>query len=112
MEQKFHLRRLIVVLSSVLLVMAQTGAFTYTWFYSYVKLGALDRPFYQMGNYAVIALHAVCSLPHIAQTGSPLGWLDEHHQGGSRFCGEESKQREGQCQCKSKAEHTHSGAKE
>ena len=32
MEQKFNLKRLIVLLSSVLLVVAQTGVFTYTWF--------------------------------------------------------------------------------
>ena len=62
MEQKFNLKRLIVLLSSVLLVVAQTGVFTYTWFYSYVNLGALDRPFYFMGNYAVIALYTVMLL--------------------------------------------------
>ena len=62
MEQKLHLKQLIVVLSSVLLVVAQTCAFTYTWFYSYVRLGALDKPFYQMGNYAVIALYTVMLL--------------------------------------------------
>ena len=62
MEHKFNLKRLIVLLSSVLLVLAQTGVFTYTWFYSYVSLGALDRPFYFMGNYAVIALYTVMLL--------------------------------------------------
>ena len=59
MEQRFHLKRLIILLSSVLLVLTQVGVFTYTWFYSYVNLGALDQPFYFMGNYAVIALYLV-----------------------------------------------------
>ena len=62
MKQKIHLKQLIVVLSSVLLVIAQTGVFTYTWFYSYVRLGALDKPFYHMGNYAVITLYTVMLL--------------------------------------------------
>ena len=62
MEQKFHLKRLIVLLSSVLLVLAQMGVFTYIWFYSYVSHGALEDPFYFMGNYAVIVLYAVMLL--------------------------------------------------
>ena len=62
MEHKFHLKRLIVLLSSVLLVLAQMGVFTYIWFYSYVSHGALEDPFYFMGNYAVIALYAVMLL--------------------------------------------------
>ena len=48
MEQKFHLKRLIVLLSSVLLVLAQMGVFTYIWFHSYVSHGALEDPFYFM----------------------------------------------------------------
>ena len=62
MEHKFHLKRLIVLLSSVLLVLAQMGVFTYVWFYSYISHGALDDPFYFMGNYAVIALYVVMLL--------------------------------------------------
>lgn len=62
MEQKFHLKRLIVLLSSVLLVLAQMGVFTYIWFHSYVSHGALEDPFYFMGNYAVIALYVVMLL--------------------------------------------------
>ena len=62
MEHKFHLKRLIVLLSSVLLVLAQMGVFTYVWLYSYISHGALDDPFYFMGNYAVIALYVVMLL--------------------------------------------------
>ena len=62
MEQQFHLKRLIVLMSSVLLVIAQMGAFTYIWFHSYVYLGALDKPFYFMGNFAVIGLYTVMLL--------------------------------------------------
>ena len=62
MDQKFHLKRFIVLMSSVLLVLAQTGVFTFVWFYSYVYPGALDKPFYYMGNYAVIALYTVMLL--------------------------------------------------
>ena len=62
MEHKFHLKRLIVLLSSVLLVLAQMGVFTFVWFYSYVSHGALEDPFYFMGNYAVIALYVVMLL--------------------------------------------------
>ena len=59
MVHKFHLKRLIVLLSSVLLVLVQTAVFTYVWFHSYVNHGALEDPFYFMGNYAIIALYVV-----------------------------------------------------
>ena len=62
MDQKLNLKRFIVLMSSVLLVLAQAGVFTVTWFYSYVYTGALDEPFYFMGNLAVIALYAVMLL--------------------------------------------------
>ena len=59
MDKKFHLKRLIVLLASAMLLAVQTGIFAYTWFHSYVEGGALDKPFFFRGNYAVIALYAL-----------------------------------------------------
>ena len=59
MDKKYHLKRLIVLLASAMLLITETGIFAYTWFYSYAYTGALERPFFYMGNLAVIALYAL-----------------------------------------------------
>ena len=62
MDNKFHLKRLIVLLASAMLLIAQTFVFAFTWFHSYVEAGALERPFFFRGNIAVIALYTVMLL--------------------------------------------------
>ena len=62
MNHKYHLKRLIVLLASAMLLIAQTGVFAFTWFNSYVEAGALDKPFFFMGNFAVIFLYALMLL--------------------------------------------------
>lgn len=62
MDNKYHLKRLIVLLDSAMLMIAQTLVFAFTWFDSYVEAGALDKPFFFMGNFAVIALYAIMLL--------------------------------------------------
>ena len=59
MDKKYHLKRLIVLLASAMLLVIQTGIFAFTWFHSYVETGALDQPFFFKGNFAVIALYTL-----------------------------------------------------
>ena len=59
MDTQYHLKRLIVLLSSAMLLIVETGVFAYTWFASYVYAGALDQPFFYKGNFAIIGLYAV-----------------------------------------------------
>ena len=59
MDHQYHLKRLIVLLSSAMLLIVETGVFAYTWFASYVYAGALDQPFFYKGNFAIIGLYAV-----------------------------------------------------
>ena len=59
MDNKYHLKRLIVLLSSAMLLIVETGVFAYTWFSSYVYAGALDQPFFYKGNFAMIGLYAL-----------------------------------------------------
>ena len=62
MDKKYHLKRLIVLLGCAMLLIAQTFVFAFTWFNSYVEAGALDQPFFFMGNFAVIGLYAMMLL--------------------------------------------------
>ena len=62
MDKQYHLKRLIVLLASAMLLIAQTSVFAFTWFNSYVEAGALDKPFFFMGNVAVIALYTLMLL--------------------------------------------------
>ena len=59
MDKKYHLKRLIVLFASAMLLVIQTGIFAFTWFHSYVEAGALDQPYFFKGNFAVIALYAL-----------------------------------------------------
>ena len=59
MDNQYHLKRLIVLLSSAMLLIVETGVFAYTWFASYVYGGALDQPYFYKGNLAIIGLYAV-----------------------------------------------------
>ena len=59
MDNKYHLKRLIVFAASALLLVAQTCVFAFTWFNSYVETGALEQPFFYKGNFAIIGLYAV-----------------------------------------------------
>ena len=62
MDNKYHLKRLIVFGSSALLMVAQVLVFASTWFNSYVETGALEQPFFYKGNFAVIGLYALMLL--------------------------------------------------
>ena len=62
MDNHYHLKRLIVLLSTALLLIIETGVFAYTWFSSYVYTGALEMPFFYKGNFAVIGLYALMLL--------------------------------------------------
>ena len=62
MDNKYHLKRLIVFGSSALLMAAQILVFAFTWFNSYVEAGALEQPFFYKGNFAVIGLYALMLL--------------------------------------------------
>lgn len=62
MDNQYHLKRLIVLLSSAMLLILQTGVFALTWFFSYVEAGALDQPYFFKGNFAIIGLYALMLL--------------------------------------------------
>ena len=70
MEKNPHLKRLIVLLASAMLLIVETGVFAYTWFASYVYSGALATPFFYKGNYAVIGMYALMML--IQQSSRPM----------------------------------------
>ena len=58
MKEKTHHRQLFLFLVSAAIVIAQTAVFAFVWFRIY-NLNDMAQPFYNRGNYALIALYAL-----------------------------------------------------
>lgn len=58
MEKRERYKRIIMFLSSVLILALQTGIFAYVWYRYYAQSGIIGRRFVR-GNYAIIALYTL-----------------------------------------------------
>lgn len=59
MERREQYKRIIMFLSSVLILALETGIFAYVWFHYYADEGVIGRTFWNRGNLVVVAQYAL-----------------------------------------------------
>ena len=59
MKNREQYKRLVKFINSSMLLLVQTAIYAYVWYRCYAYTEAMKEPFFQNGNYVVIALYAL-----------------------------------------------------